>query len=125
MSSGAKFSERVSALRAQVAAMSPSDSVLQACTSGSGAAGLCVPTPSKSLNDCVPKVVIYGAVAFVAVWLILYFMQPKFVKSQDGDKLVRNKSKVFFWTLGLSALLWAGLYAWSKYGSGAGLICAV
>lgn len=65
---------------------------------------------------CVPTLAIVGLIAPLIVFLALYFLQPSFVQSKDGDEYVRSTSKVFYWTLGLTVLLWISLYLFSWCG---------
>lgn len=61
-------------------------------------------------EKCIPIIVIGAIVVPVLAWLLLYFLQPSFVQSKEGLKYVRNNSKVFWWTVIITAIIWGGMY---------------
>jgi len=63
----------------------------------------------------IPTVVIVGAVIPFVLLLIFYVVQPGIVQKKEGDKFVRDNKKIFYWTVGLTLVAWAGLYFWSSY----------
>ena len=77
----------------------------------------------KKKETCFPTTIAIAIATPFVLWIILYFMKPSIVMKQDGDKQVRNTTKIFMWTIGLSILVWGGLYGYSKY-FGSGKICS-
>lgn len=64
---------------------------------------------------CVPTLLIIGACIPVVVWFMLFFFQPGFVKKKEGSRQVRDNSKVFGWTIGITLFLWAGMYVFAYF----------
>ncbi len=67
----------------------------------------------ESKEKCFPIMIIIGAVAPVLVWLVLYFLQPSFVQKKEGDVYVRNNTKVFYWTVLITLIIWVAMYLFS------------
>jgi len=63
----------------------------------------------------IPTNVIIGVIVPFVVLLILVLVQPSFVQKKEGDKHVRDGKKIFYWTIGITLVAWAGLYLWSNY----------
>lgn len=73
----------------------------------------------KNKERCAPYLLIISGVLPVFVFLILFFLSPGFVQTEDDEgQYVRSTKKVFYWTLIFSVLLWIGLYlySWCKGG---------
>jgi hypothetical protein len=92
MSKGSSFKERVEGLEKK----------LQEATQG----------VSKQ-DSCFPTLMVIGiAIPFVLL-LLLFFLQPSFVQKKEGTKYVRDGKKVFYWSLGITLVMWVGLYLYS------------
>jgi ABC-type glucose/galactose transport system permease subunit len=68
---------------------------------------------NPNVKSCVPKLTIFAIAAPVLVFLLLYFFQPSIVKVKDGIKMVRSTKRVFLYTLGITLVIWALMYAYS------------
>jgi len=68
-----------------------------------------------STEKCLPMMLIAAALTPIATFLGLYFISPGFVQEESpaGNKTERSTKKVFIWTLGISLICWALMYAWS------------
>jgi hypothetical protein len=80
-------------------------------------------------EKCLPTVIIIGIAIPFVIWGALFFFATKipFVSKQEGQKRVRQNSKVFYWTLGFTLLTWVGMYIWAwmiGYDIG-GMICSI
>ena len=64
-------------------------------------------------EKCIPIMLIVGAIVPIVVWLALYFIQPAFVKVQEGSKQVRSNTKVFYWTVIITVVAWVAMYLWA------------
>lgn len=62
---------------------------------------------------CLPTMLIAGVVAPIIVWLLLYFIQPRFVQTKEGSKYTRSNTKVFYWTILVTVIIWVGMYLWT------------
>ena len=71
-----------------------------------------------SSETCTPLTTIIAVVTPVVIFLALFFVTPSFVTVDDEGKPVRNIKKVFMWTVGLTLVVWAGLYGYTRYTSG-------
>jgi len=80
-----------------------------------------------SLQDnCVSALIVIGVVTPIVLFLLLYFIQPRFVTSKQGDQEVRDKMKLFLWTVGVTLVVWIALYLYAYFNNYAGLpmVCA-
>ena len=59
---------------------------------------------------CVPTMAIAGAVIPLLAFLFFFFLQPGVVQKKEGNKFVRDGKKVFYWTIGVTLVLWVGMY---------------
>ena len=64
-------------------------------------------------EKCLPMMLIAGIIAPVIIWLALYFIQPNFVQTKEGDAHTRSNKKVFYWSALITVLIWVGMYLWS------------
>lgn len=64
-------------------------------------------------EKCVPTMLIAGIVAPILVWILLYFLQPSFVQKKEGTKYVRDSTKVFYWTVLITVIIWVAMYLFS------------
>lgn len=71
----------------------------------------------KSKEQVISTSVMIGAAIPLLVLLILYFGQPKFVTKKEGDKQIRDGKKIFYFTVGITILIWVVMYAWNYYNS--------
>ena len=62
---------------------------------------------------CIPTMLIAGIAAPILAWLLLYFIQPRFVQEKEGAKSIRSNTKVFYWTVLFTVLIWVGMYLWT------------
>lgn len=69
----------------------------------------------KAKERCFPTMLIAAAVFPLIIFGILFFWQPSIVQRKEGSKNVRDNKKVFYWTLGLTVLVWAGMYGYSYW----------
>ena len=80
---------------------------------------------TKKFEDkekCFPTMMVMAIAIPIIVWLILYFLQFKFVKKVEAGKEVRDNTKIFYWTVVITLLAWVGLYAYTYYW-GTGQVC--
>lgn len=61
-------------------------------------------------EKCIPTMLIAGIVAPILVWVLLYFLQPSFVQKKEGTKYVRDNTKVFYWTVLVTVVIWVAMY---------------
>jgi len=64
-------------------------------------------------EKCIPTMLIAGVITPIVIWILLYFIQPRFVQSKEGAKYVRSNTKVFYWTLLITVIIWVGMYLWT------------
>lgn len=69
----------------------------------------------KTKETAIPMSVMIGAAVPFIILIILYVLQPKFVTKKEGDKQVRDGTKIFYWTLGLTIVIWGAMYGWVYY----------
>lgn len=62
---------------------------------------------------CLPTMLIAGIIAPIIIWLVLYFIQPRFVQTKEGNKYTRSNTKVFYWAALITVLVWVGMYLWT------------
>ena len=66
---------------------------------------------SSTKAKCFPTMVVLGAVVPVILFAILFFVSPSFVQIQDDNgQYTRSNTKVFYWTLFASTLVWVGMF---------------
>jgi hypothetical protein len=61
-------------------------------------------------EKCISVTMIAAGVVPVLVFLVLFFLSPKFVQVRNGNEYTRSLKKVFTWTALMSILLWIGIY---------------
>jgi len=61
---------------------------------------------------CFPTMIVAGIIVPIVIWLILYFVQPEFVQVREGSRKVRSTTKVFYWTIIITVIIWAAMYLW-------------
>jgi hypothetical protein len=67
----------------------------------------------SSQEGCFPTTMVIGiAIPFVLL-LLLFFLQPSFVQKKEGAKYVRDGKRIFYWTIGITLVMWIGLYLYS------------
>ncbi len=64
-------------------------------------------------EKCVPIMLIIGVIVPLLIFLLLYFLQPSFVQKKEGTKYIRNNTKLFYWTLLITVVLWIAMYLFS------------
>ena len=72
---------------------------------------------TKITGGCMPYLIAIAIAAPFFIWAVLYFGKPGFVQRKEGSKMVRSGTKVFFWTVLLTIIVWAVLYGWHLYRS--------
>lgn len=78
----------------------------------------------KSKERCIPYMIIAGAIFPVLLGLILYFAQPAIVQTKEGGKMVRSTKKLFYWTIGITLLVWCLMYGYSWWsGHSVTMVC--
>jgi len=68
---------------------------------------------TQKLSDkekCIPTMLIAAVIVPILVWILLYFLKPKFVQKQEGGKFVRDGTKVFYWTVLATVVVWICMY---------------
>ena len=68
---------------------------------------------ASSKEKCFPTMIVLGVLAPILVWILLYFLQPSFVQKREGDEYTRNSTKVFYWTVLITLIIWVALYLFS------------
>lgn len=63
----------------------------------------------ESYNSCVSTMTIVSIAFPFVVWLMLYFFNPKFVRTDDK----RSNKKTILWTIGITLIAWALFYCFS------------
>jgi len=77
-------------------------------------------------EKCIPTMTIAAVVVPVLIFLVLFFLSPRFVQRKEGSKYIRCLKKVFLWTVILSIILWVTMYLYTYYKNYNGsLICSV
>lgn len=79
-----------------------------------------------SKEKCLPTMLIAGIVVPFLLWALLYFLQPSFVQKKDGTKYIRDGTKVFYYTVGITLVIWVAMYLFT-YCQGydkASMLCA-
>lgn len=60
-----------------------------------------------SQANCFPTVLVSAILTPVIVWVILYFLQPNFVRRQEGNASLQDNSKVLVYTIIITAIIYA------------------
>lgn len=71
--------------------------------------------PSSTLTsvfgtNCFPLLVAVGAVTPLLVWLVLYFIQPRFIQTRKDVGYVQDNWKLLKWTAIITILIWIVFY---------------
>lgn len=61
-------------------------------------------------EKCIPTMLIAGIVAPILLFLMFFFIQPSFVQKKEGQKYVRSNAKTFYWTIGVTVIIWIAMY---------------
>lgn len=61
-------------------------------------------------SGCFPTFMVIGAFVPLVIFLLLYFVQPSFVQVKDGSSFSKSNKKIGLWTLGVTMLIWAGMF---------------
>lgn len=77
-------------------------------------------------EKCIPTMLIAGIVAPILVWVLLFFLQPSFVQKKEGVKYVRDNTKVFYWTVLVTVVIWIAMYLFTycQGYEGAAMLCS-
>jgi hypothetical protein len=67
----------------------------------------------SSSERCFPTMLIAGIVTPFLLLLILFFLQPSFVQRKEGEKYVRDGRRIFYWTLGVTLVVWLAMYLYT------------
>lgn len=68
--------------------------------------------PAKGCNRILSIVAMLSP---IAVWGILWKLQPSFVKMYNGVEYVRDSGKVFMYTIAITVVLWTITYLYIKF----------
>ena len=68
-------------------------------------------------EQCVPRMMIFAIALPIVLWLTLFFLHPGFVSKKEGNKIVRDKTKIFQYTIGITVVGWVLMYMYSYYSS--------
>lgn len=71
--------------------------------------------PASTDKSGNSNIYIIGIIIPIVVWLFLYFWKPSIVRDKEGDHEPRNTTKVFFYTVLITALAWGALYILKRY----------
>ena len=72
-------------------------------------------------EKCIPTMIIAAIAVPILAWVLLYFLQPSFVQKKEGNKYVRSAAKVFYWTVGVTVVIWIAMYLFTYCQSYSGL----
>ncbi|ALX27527.1 hypothetical protein GMAR_ORF153 [Golden Marseillevirus] len=64
-------------------------------------------------TNCYPLLVAVGAVVPLLVWLVLYFIQPRFIQTRKDVGYVQDNWKLLKWTLLITLIVWALFWAFT------------
>lgn len=81
---------------------------------------------ASSKEKCIPTMMIAGVIAPLLIFIVLFFLKPSFVQKKNGKRYERDNTKVFYWTVIVTAVVWLGMYMYtycSNYQKGA-MLCA-
>ena len=74
-------------------------------------------------TKCFPTAVYVGGTIPFVVLIVLFFWQPAFIQKKEGDRLVKDGKKFFFWSIGITIILWVLLYIYSAYSKNKSMTC--
>lgn len=83
-------------------------------------------TKANSKEKCIPTMLIAGVVTPLLLFMLLFFLKPSFVQKKDGNRYERDNTKVFYWTVLATGVVWISMYLYtycSGYQKGA-MLCA-
>lgn len=66
-------------------------------------------------DQCFPTAVATGVVAPFATMLILFLSKPSFVRRSEGTRSVLSVKKMFWYTLGITILIWGMMYIFNMF----------
>ena len=61
-------------------------------------------------GSCTPTLLVIAILTPFLLWILLYMTQPAFVQKQEGYRKVRDKYKIFVWTLFITIIVWIILF---------------
>lgn len=64
---------------------------------------------------CFPTILVATILTPIIVWLVLYFLQPWFVRKKEGSGTTKDNSKVLVWTVIITAVIAAIVFGFSWY----------
>src|SRR5438105_59893 len=67
---------------------------------------------SVSTGKCVPILLIVGIAVPFVIALLLYLLQPWFAQRKEGTKKIRSGTKIFWYTVLFTLIIWAGMAFW-------------
>lgn len=65
-------------------------------------------------SACIPTSLIVAVIFPILLFLVLWWWSPGFVKTTVNGKSTRSTAKVFFWTVGITALVWLFMYMYAR-----------
>jgi len=66
-------------------------------------------------DQCFPTVIGIGAVVPFATMLILFLTRPGFVKRYEGNRSSLNVPKLFWYSMGITLVVWGMMYIFNMY----------
>lgn len=63
---------------------------------------------------CIPTSLIIAVLIPIFIFIILWWWNPGFVQVKVNGKSTRSTARVFFWTIGLTALIWLFMYMYAR-----------
>lgn len=65
------------------------------------------------IEKCFPTLMVVGIAIPFLMLILLFFLQPSFVQRQEGDKMVRDGRRIFYWTVAMTLIAWFGMYMYT------------
>ena len=66
-----------------------------------------------STERCFPTMLIASIATPFLLLLLLFFLQPSFVQRKEGEKYVRDGRRIFYWTVGITVVVWLAMYLYT------------
>jgi hypothetical protein len=69
----------------------------------------------RNKEKCIPTIALVGIVVPFIILAILALFKPKIVQKKDGETYVRDPKRIFYWTVGLTIVVWLCMYLFSYF----------
>lgn len=66
-------------------------------------------------DECFPTAVAIGSTVPFLTMFSLFVFKPRFVMKREGNRSIRDTKRIFWWTIGLTILIWAGMWVFNYY----------